>query len=79
MIDKSDCIGCHNDVYNHGFAGVKECWSFKTAKLVRKLDVAIDQRPPYDATQLVSRPECYRKPRFIRVDPASLTKEGFWK
>jgi hypothetical protein len=34
------CIGCHSDYYNHDNPqGVKECWHFKTAKVVKRLRI----------------------------------------
>ncbi len=45
---KEMCSGCHNDFYNgHNEIGVKECWSFKGAKVVQRMRVGTWQRPPY--------------------------------
>lgn len=34
---KELCSGCHNDFYNgHNSQGVKECWNYKTAKVVTR-------------------------------------------
>ena len=42
------CRGCRDNFYN-GFndIGVKECWHLKSAKLVKKKKVPLDQRPPW--------------------------------
>lgn len=34
---KSMCSGCYCDQYNYGLGGAKECWMFKTAKVVDKI------------------------------------------
>jgi len=66
---KSMCVGCRDNFYNgNNDLGVKECWMFKTAKVVKKRRVHMDERPPWTA-----KPEtvldCRREPRFIFVDP----------
>lgn len=67
-MDKSRCRGCYNDEYNHGLGGAKECWSLKTAKLIRRKEVHIDQVPPW--TQKAKWfPCCYRKQRYVYVQP----------
>lgn len=77
---KSDCNGCHNDFYNdHNPYGVKECWLFKSAEMVNKLDIPVDMRLPYNHLKPTLRPNCYKRQRECRVDPSVLTKDGFWK
>ena len=45
---KSLCNGCRNDFYNgHNGIGVKECWSFKDAKVCKRTFVGTWQPPPY--------------------------------
>jgi len=40
MKDKQYCIGCDSDFYNgNNPYGVKECWNFKTAKIVTKFRI----------------------------------------
>lgn len=78
-ISKSDCSGCYNDDYNRGLGGAKECWSFKDAKIVSKLDIHVDQPPPYKHIKPTKRPNCYKAQRWVRVDVSSLTPEGYWK
>jgi len=64
---KDKCIGCYNNIYNNGAGGAKECWSFKTAKVVWRKMVHADQIPPY--TQKAIRvPDCYHKPRYFYID-----------
>jgi len=65
-MDQKHCAGCYNDVYNHGCGGAKECWSLKTAKLILRKEVHINQRPPW--TQKARQfPSCYRRPQFVYV------------
>lgn len=85
MMDKKHCVGCRDDFYNYNKMGLNEtpdgpsCWSRETATLVEALDISIDLPPPYTALPLTLRPSCYRRPRYVRVKPASLTSTGFWK
>lgn len=42
------CSGCRNNFYNgNNDIGVKECWSFKSAKVVTRMRVGTWQPPPY--------------------------------
>jgi hypothetical protein len=68
-MDRKHCRGCRNDFYNgrQNFNG-NECWSLKTAKIVWRKEVHIDQVPPW--TQKARRlPDCYHAPRHVYVDP----------
>ena len=72
-MDKRKCQGCHNDIYNHGAGGAKECFSLKTAKIIFRKEVHVDQIPPYK--QAAKRfPSCYNKPRFCYLDSGSAQK-----
>lgn len=66
---KKDCEGCRNDFYNgNNPMGVKECWSFKTAKIVWSKEVHIDQVPPWN--QKAKRlPDCYHADRYVYIKP----------
>ena len=68
-MDKSRCVGCRDDFYNgKNPYGVKECWSFKTAMLVMKKRVHIDQCPPWNQKP-EEVPSCYRASGFVFVSP----------
>ncbi len=57
------------DFYNNkNDLGVKECWSFKTAKLIMRKRVSIDQRPPWNQ-RAVAYPSCYHESRYIFIRP----------
>ena len=74
-----DCSGCHNNFYNgNNSLGVTQCWSLATARMVKKLDIHVDQRPPYKGIKPTLRPSCYKAQRWVRVDVSALNKDGFW-
>jgi len=77
---KEDCYGCYNDDYNRGLGGAKECWSFaKDQKLVEKYLIPVDMRPPYSKDMIKKVPPCYKKQKFVCVDPKAIKKDGYWK
>ena len=65
---KENCEGCYNDEYNYGLGGAKECWCFKTAKLILRKEVHIDQIPPWNQ-KAKKFPSCYRRQRYVYVTP----------
>jgi len=67
-MNKKHCVGCYCDPYNYGLGGSNECWSLKSAKLVKKKEVSIDQRPPWNQ-KARTFPDCYHKQRYVYVDP----------
>jgi len=42
---KSLCTGCYQDFYNHNREG--GCWSYSSAKVVKRTSVGTWQPPPY--------------------------------
>lgn len=69
-MNKNKCLGCHNDFYNgKNDLGIKQCWSFKTAKIVKRfrlhVDTPMNQRSGYKAVKV---PNCYSMPRYIHVE-----------
>lgn len=65
---KINCNGCYCNEYNYGLGGSKECWSFKSAKIVWRKEVHIDEVPPH--TQKAKRfPSCYHKQRYVYLQP----------
>lgn len=61
MMDRKECRGCHDDVYNGQLAN--GCWSLKTAKLVTRYRTGTWTSPlqPGAFTE-VRVPSCYRQP-----------------
>lgn len=53
------CSGCYNNIY-------KPCWNYKTAKVVTKIRVHINDLPPYtyEPKKYLS---CYRAPQFAFI------------
>lgn len=67
QINKSNCDGCENNFYNgNNPYGIKECWSFKTAKLVFKKQVHMDQIPPWNQKP-IKVPDCYHMKHYVFV------------
>jgi ArsR family metal-binding transcriptional regulator len=45
---KAECSGCSENFYNgNNDLGVQECWSFKSAKILKRKKVPLDQCPPW--------------------------------
>ena len=67
-IKLSDCSGCRNDFYNNrqNING-DMCWSFEDAEYEWARDVHYDRRPPHDDIKPTKRPECYNRPRYVRI------------
>lgn len=64
-IKKEQCNGCEDDFYNgHNDFGIKECWHFKSATLVMKKKVALDERPPHKQSP-IRLPSCFHQKGFI--------------
>ena len=67
-IIKSDCYNCDDDFYNnYNVSGVKECQYFKSAKLIKRKKVPLNQRPPWTQKAYLC-PSCYRQKGFIFVN-----------
>lgn len=61
------CAGCYNNFYNgNNPYGVKECSYLKTAKIVRRKEVHINQMPPYKQKPIKTL-DCYRRPQFVYI------------
>lgn len=57
---KALCSGCIYDFYNdHNPLGIDECWSFASAKVVKRMQVGTWQNPPY-VWQPIETLSCYR-------------------
>ena len=67
-MNKLKCAGCYNNVYNEGCGGAKQCWQLEDAKLIKRKEVHIDQRPPWNQKAELF-PSCYRKQRYVYVEP----------
>jgi len=58
---KQHCIGCYNNMYNgNNQYGCKECWNFKSAKLVWRVRVGNFEEPSqYKGRKAIRVPSCY--------------------
>ena len=61
---RQHCSGCHDDVYNHGCGGSKECWMLSSMKLIKRREIHVDEIPPFEG-KLKRIPDCYHRPRFV--------------
>ena len=62
------CVGCYENFYNgNNTIGVKECWNLKSAKLVMKKKVGIDDVPPWNHTPIKCL-SCYHETGFVMID-----------
>jgi hypothetical protein len=61
------CVGCRDNFYN-GRGDGQFCWLLDKAKLVKKKQVALDQRPPWNQPP-VKVLDCYRKQGYVFLDP----------
>ena len=52
----SMCSGCYNNIY-------RPCWNYKTARIVTKIRVHINDMPPY-AQEPEKYLSCYRVPQY---------------
>lgn len=74
------CSGCRNDFYNgHNPYGVKQCWSFPSAVLEKRIKVGVWERPPYSAKRATWCLNCHKPDGYVQVKPESLDSKGFWK
>ena len=73
------CRGCRDNFYNgNNDLGVKECWYLENMDVTTKVEVPIDQRPPYSQPTGYF-PTCYRRPGYAYLDPKTVMrpkKEG---
>ncbi len=62
------CSGCEQDFYNDkNPLGVKECWNLKSARLVLKKKIHVDQQPPWKQKP-IKVPSCYCQKRYVFWD-----------
>lgn len=73
-MDRKHCSGCRDNFYNHNNMGLNMedgkpgCWNLKTAKIIKRKEVPLDQRPPWN--QPASKfPDCYHKSGYTYVAP----------
>lgn len=64
---KSYCIGCTENFYNgNNEYGISECWSFKSAKLIKRKKVCMSQIPPWNQSAQVYM-SCRREKGYVFV------------
>ncbi len=65
MKTKELCNGCYNDSYN--FSQPNGCFSFKNAKVVKRMRVGVWQNPPYH-WQPQTCLTCFRPENGVMID-----------
>ena len=77
-MNKSHCVGCYNDVYNHGLGGAKQCWSFDESSLEKRYVIPVNMEPPYRKAMIKLIPNCFIKEGFCFVKPSCIDDKGYW-
>jgi len=82
-MDIKYCSGCRDNFYNsNNGLGVKECWSFKSAKIVWRIPVGMWESPPYLHKKKKRVANCWHgegNQRTIMVKPEAIGVDGYWK
>ena len=69
-MDKKHCSGCNDNFYNgNNPHGIKECWMLKSAKVIWRKKVPMNQRPPWSQAA-IQVPKCYKQSGYIFVPPS---------
>jgi len=77
--DKTFCGGCEDNFYNgNNNYGVSECWSFKNAKVIKRLSIRSDQPPPYDRDVWLYKLSCFHRKQMCYPSPDAIAKDGYW-
>ena len=64
------CIGCRDDFYNgNNNLGVKECFNLKSAQVVKRKFIGINDVPPWDWQRVVKTLSCHKKQGYVSVEP----------
>jgi len=68
------CTGCEDNFYNgNNSVNVKECWSLKSAKVVKKKKVGINDTPPWKHQPVVTTLSCFHCKGYVFLtDPKRL-------
>lgn len=74
------CAGCRNNFYNgNNDYGVKQCWSFKDAEVVKVLAVGLHQEPPYYNDNIRYCLNCYQSRGMFYMKNYGEIKRGQYK
>ena len=65
---KQNCIGCEDNFYNgNNPYGVKECWHFKSAEIIKRKKVGLNDVPPW-TWKPQKYPNCYSQKGYVFID-----------
>lgn len=73
------CIGCRKNKYNGHYYGVKQCFSYKKAIVVKALAVGLDDIPPYNKNNITDCLNCYEKRGMCFLKKFEVIKKGKYK
>ena len=62
--------------------GIKQCWSLKDAKLVKRIPIGHWENPPYLKKRKVTVPDCWHgegSNRTHYVEPERIRPNGYWR
>lgn len=63
------CSGCEQNFYNgNNPYGIKECWFLKSAEVVMRKKVHVNQVPPWKQKPIKTL-SCYQQKRYVMVGP----------
>ena len=63
------CPECKDNFYNKNVRlGAAECWHLKKARIVKRVEVHINQHPPWPQEPIRTL-DCFHRSQFIYVDP----------
>jgi len=68
---KNYCAGCRNNIYNDGgpHGHTDKCWSLDDTEVVKKKEVHVSDKPPWNNQKIKKVPNCYSRPKYVYVDP----------
>ena len=65
---KEECSNCEDNFYNgNNDLGVKVCWNFKDAKIIKRKKVGLNDRPPYN-WKPQKFPNCYKQKGYVFIN-----------
>lgn len=74
-MEKSHCSGCEQNFYNgNNGLGIKECWSFKDARLIKRKQVGINDTPPWTWKPELF-PSCYCKKGYVFINCEDIDRQ----
>lgn len=68
VMTKASCAGCEDNFYNgNNPHGIIECWGFKSAVIIPRKKVGLNDRPPW-TWPATPTPSCYRQRGYVFIN-----------